>query len=100
LRTDFGWKGLGIRRIVFNHDTSEYQYEVSEPVLTEDEIETKNELTRLFKMLADVDVSGIDKEEKKKYLEETLEQIIIDNDIYFDEGSKDKIFYHLFRYWI
>jgi flagellar protein FlaI len=99
-RTDFGWKGLGIRRIVFNHDTSEYQYEVSEPVLTEDEIETKNELTRLFKMLADVDVSGIDKEEKKKYLEETLEQIIIDNDIYFDEGSKDKIFYHLFRNFI
>ena len=99
-RTGFGWKGLGSRRIIFDNHTNEYRYEVTEPTLTEDEIETKNELTRLFKMLADVDVSGTDKEGKKKYLGETLEQIIIDNDIYFGEGSKDKIFYHLFRNFI
>ncbi len=79
----FGWKGLGIRRITFDETTSEYYYEVVEPELTAHEKEIKKELTHLFKMLADVNVTGLKKEEKKKYLEETLEQIIIDNDITF-----------------
>jgi hypothetical protein len=86
----FGWKGLGSRRIVFDHDINEYRYELSEPVLNEMEMETKNEITRLFKMLADVNVYDIDDEKKKKYLEETLEQIIIDNDIKFDLTEKEK----------
>lgn len=89
-RTGFGWKGLGSRRVVFDHNTNDYLYEVSEPVLDEGELEIKNELTRLFKMLADVNVFGIDKEEKKKYLGETLEQIIIDNDIKFDVSKIEK----------
>lgn len=89
-RKDFGWKGLGSKRIVFDHDINEYRYEVSEPVLDKAELETKNELVHLFKMLADVNVSAIDKDEKEKYLEETLEQIIIDNDVNFkiEEGDK------------
>jgi len=82
-RTDFGWKGLGSRRIVFDHTSNEHQYDVSEPELNEQEMEIKNELVHLFKMLADVNVYDIEKEEKKKYLEETLEQIIIDNDVKF-----------------
>ena len=86
----FGWKGLGSRRIVFDHGINEYRYETSEPVLNEMEMETKNELTRLFKMLADVNVYDIDDEQKKKYLEKTLEQIIIDNDIKFDLTKKEK----------
>jgi flagellar protein FlaI len=95
-RKDFGWKGLGSRRIVFDPNINEYRYEVSEPVLKEEELKTKNELTRLFKMLADVNVFDIDKEEKKKHLEETLERIIIDNDVKFgvkdlDKTSKDSV---------
>ena len=82
-RKGFGWKGLGSRRIVFYPDITEYAYEVSEPVLNEYEKETKRELTHLFKMLADVNISSIDEGEKEKYLEETLEQIIVDNDIKF-----------------
>jgi len=95
-RKGFGWKGLGSRTIVFDQNFNEYRYEVSEPVLNDLELEIKNELTLLFKMLADVNVYGLDKEEKKKYLEETLEQIIVDNDISFDlskmeETDKKKI---------
>ena len=89
-RTDFGWKGLGSRRIVFDHTSSDYQYEVSEPALNKQESEIKNELVHLFKMLADVNVYNIEKEEKAKYLEETLEQVIIDNDVKFSIKEKDE----------
>ena len=84
----FGYKGLGTRRIVFDSSINEYLYEVNEPVLNEDEIEIKEELSHLFKMLADVNISGSDKEEKKKYLEETLEQIIVDNNVKFGPSYK------------
>ena len=89
----FGYNNLGSRRIIFDHNINEYVYEITEPVLNEDEIEIKNELSHLFKMLADVNVTNADKEEKKKYLDETLEQIIIDNNIKFGpryKGSKKK----------
>ncbi len=91
-RKGFGWKGMGIRRITFDEETGEYYYEVVEPVLTPYEEKIRKELTRLFKMLADINVTGLKREEKKKYLEETLEQIIIDNDISFypDEPKKEK----------
>jgi len=96
----FGWNGLGKRRIVFDHTINEYVYLVSEPELNEADLKTKNELARLFKMLADINVTDLEQEDKGKYLQEILEQIIIDNDISFDYGSKDKIFYHIFRDFI
>ena len=89
-KTGFGWKGLGTRRIIFDHDTNEYAYELLEPVLNQDELEIKNELSHLFKMLADVNISNMTKKEKEMYLEKTLEQIIIDNDIKFGEKRKIK----------
>ena len=79
----FGWKGLGTRRIVYYNDINDYIYEVTEPVLNESEKIIKKELSHLFKMLADVDVSKMDMIGKEKYLEETLEQVIIYNDIKF-----------------
>ena len=90
-RTGFGWKGLGTRRIIFDHNVNEYIYELSEPELNEDEKETKDELSRLFKMLANINITNLDKEEKEKYLGETLEQIIIDNNIKFGIKKKSKI---------
>jgi len=99
-RKGFGWKGLGSRKVAFDKNINEYIYHVSEPSLNEEELKTKDELVRLFKMLADINVFGVEKEQKKKHLEEILEQIIIDNDIKFEEKSKDKIFYHIFRDFI
>lgn len=96
----FGYKGLGVRRIVYYHDINEYIYEVDEPVLTEDEKEIKKEVSRLFKMLADINITGIDKEKQEKYLNETLGQIVADNNIKFgpryksskkEKEDKDKI---------
>lgn len=82
-RGGFGWKGLGARRITYYQDLNDYIYEVLEPELNETEKIIKKELSHLFKMLADVDISKMDEIGKEKYLEETLEKIIIDNDIKF-----------------
>jgi len=89
-KTGFGWHGLGSRRIIKNSETGEFLYAVYEPTLTNHEKEVKKELTHLFKMLADVDVANREVEERKKYLEETLENIIVDNDIKFYQVEKKK----------
>jgi len=88
----FGWKKLGNKRIVFDHDhnVNEYRYEVIEPQLNKVEKETKKEISHLFKMLADIDTFDMNEEEKEKFLEDTLEQIIIDNDIKFIGHKDDK----------
>ncbi|DAC71732.1 MAG TPA: secretion system protein E [Thermoplasmata archaeon] len=96
-QTGFGWKKQGARRTVYDHTTHEYIYEVIEPQLNEDEKQVKNEISHLFKMLADINTFDMTNEEKEKFLEETIERIISDNHIYFEEGSKDTIFYHIFR---
>jgi flagellar protein FlaI len=93
----FGWKKQGSKRIIYDHSRHEYSYEVIEPQLNDDEKETKKEISHLFKMLADIDTFDMPQKEKEKFLEETIEQIITDNHIYFDADSKDTIFYHIFR---
>lgn len=93
----FGWKKQGTKRIIYDHTNHEYTYEITEPQLTDKEKQTKNEISHLFKMLADINTFDMTHEEKEKFLEETIEHIISDNHIYFDEGSKDTIFYHIFR---
>ena len=96
-RKGFGWKGLGSRLIIYDERTKEYKYIVREPPLTEEEERIKDELIRLFKLLADIEVFDVDEEGKKKILEESLNQIIRDNGIRIPEGSKDKIFYYIMR---
>ena len=86
----FGYKKLGSRRIVLDHNINEYRYEVIEPQLNETEKEIKNELAHLFKMLADIDTFDMDNEEKEKFLEKTMAQIIIDNDIKLEPEPEQK----------
>jgi flagellar protein FlaI len=96
-QTGFGWKEQGSKRIVYDHVTHDYIYEVMEPQLSEEEKQTKNEIAHLFKMMADIDTFDMSFEEKSKFLEETIEHVIADNHIYIEEGSKDTIYYHIFR---
>lgn len=93
----FGWKKQGTKHVIYDHGLHEYKYEVIEPQLTNKEKETIKELSHLFKMLADIDTFDMPYKEKEKFLEDTLEQIINDNHIHFEERSKDTIFYHIFR---
>ena len=87
----FGYNRLASRRILQDKSSKVYFYEITEPVLTEVEIDIKTELTHLFKMLADVNVANMTEEEKNKFLQETLDQIIIDNDIDFNRRTIIKI---------
>ena len=96
-QTGFGWKKQGTKRIIYDHTNHEFIYEIIEPKLKENEEQTKNEISHLFKMLADINTFDMTYEDKKKFLEETIEHIISDNNIHFDENSKDTIFYHIFR---
>jgi flagellar protein FlaI len=96
-QTGFGWKKQGIKHINYDHTIHEYVYEVIEPELNEDEKQTKDEIAHLFKMLADIDTFDMTGEEKEKFLEGTIERVISDNHIYIADGSKDTIYYHIFR---
>ncbi|RLF43740.1 MAG: hypothetical protein DRN09_04310, partial [Thermoplasmata archaeon] len=93
----FGWKGLGSAAIVFDKRVKEYRYVVREPKLSGEEIKLKNDLTELFKLLADVPVFDADEEKRRDALIESLEQIIRDNKIKVSDESKDRIFYYLVR---
>ncbi|MCX6666258.1 MAG: type II/IV secretion system ATPase subunit [Euryarchaeota archaeon] len=84
----YGWNKLGTKRLVFDHSTNDYRYEVIEPVLNKKEQILKNEISHLFKMLADIDTYSMTKTEKEKFLVETLDQIIRDNSIKFAETKK------------
>ncbi|OYT30192.1 hypothetical protein B6U98_00195 [Thermoplasmatales archaeon ex4572_165] len=102
-QTGFGWDGLGKRRIIKLKETSEYLYQVIEPELKDYEFEIKKEIAHLFKMLADINVSGDDEDEQKKYLQEILDQIVKDNDIKFypvekKEKTDKKSFSEIFQF--
>jgi flagellar protein FlaI len=96
----FGWKHLGSKRIIYDENVNEYKYEVIEPELTESEIKVKKELSHLFKMLADIETFDMTFEEKEKFLVETIEQIIQDNDVKFNKLDKKDIFYDLLTDYI
>ncbi len=88
--TGLGWNKIGKRRIVYDKDINEYLYEIIEPELTEFETEKKKELAHLFKMLADIDAFNMEMEEKESFLKQTLDQIIVDNNISFIPEKKGK----------
>ena len=93
----FGWKGLGCRLIIFDKNLKEYRYIVREPELSEEEKKIKDEIIRLFKLLADIPVSDVGEKEKQVILQRVLDKIIEENDIVIPERSKDKIFYYIMR---
>ena len=96
-QTGFGWKKQGSKHIIYDRVRHETRYEIHEPKVSELEEQTIKELSYLFKMVADIDIYGMPQKEKEKFLENTLERIIIDNQMIIEEESKDVIYYHIFR---
>ena len=89
-KSGFGYKGMGTRMILFDKIEKQYYYYVTEPELSEEEKEIKQEISHLFKMLADVNAADMEKEEKEEFLIKTLDQIIKDNNIKFYGRKKKK----------
>jgi archaeal flagellar protein FlaI len=87
---NYGYKKQAIRQIVFDHNTSEYRYEIIEPQLNQTEQELKNELSHLFKMLADIDTFELDNQEKEKFLQETMDKIIEENNIQLTDETQQQ----------
>ena len=100
LRSGFGWKGLGSRKIYIDPKTNEYLYEVMEPALNKDEENIKNKLIYFFRVRADVDVTDLDDSSRKQSLEKALYKMIKDNHIKLTRESADKIFYYIFQEFI
>ena len=96
-QTGFGWKKQGSKRIIYDRVRHEIRYEVIEPKINDKEKDVIKELAHLFKMVADIDTFGMPLKDKEKFLEQTLEQIILDNHMIFEEDSKNVIFYYIFR---
>jgi len=97
-RTGFGWKGLGSRRIIFDKKIKENIYEVIEPQLSDGDKEIKKKLIYYFRTRTDsTDVSHMDKKQKEKYLEESLDKIVAENHIKLDATSKDNLYYYILQ---
>ncbi|MFH1012996.1 MAG: type II/IV secretion system ATPase subunit [Thermoplasmatota archaeon] len=98
--SNFGWMGLGKIAIEFDDDIKEYVYTVTEPNLTEAEHLIREQLTRIFRLQTDVDVSDNEEENKLGLLKSTLDKLIETNHIVLDETQKNNIYYYLFRDFI
>ena len=96
-KTGFGYKGLGSRKILFDDDTKQYLYCVYEPVLDLKDKLIKNKLIHYFRIRAEVDIFEFDMFQKHKQLENSLNDLIKENNIIVSPQSKDKIFYYIFQ---
>jgi len=100
IRSGFGWKGFGARKIYFDPKINEYRYDVIEPRLTSEENEIKDKIIYFFRVRADADVTDMDDLNKKKSLQLALERIIRDNHFKLTGETKDKILYYIFREFV
>ncbi|MFH0968084.1 MAG: type II/IV secretion system ATPase subunit [Methanobacteriota archaeon] len=84
-------------RITYDHSTHEYTYHVLEPVLTDAEKELLVELKeRLFDTL-DINTKDISKEEAKRKLRASADDIITDFGIKLAPEQREKIHYSMYK---
>jgi len=84
-------------RIIYDHSTHEYTYEVLEPVLTDPEKDLLKELKeRLFDTL-DINTKDLSKDDARKKLRETTDEIMQDYGIKLGPVPREKIFYNMHK---
>ncbi len=84
-------------RITYDHSTHEYTYHVLEPILTEAEKELLVELKeRLFDTL-DINTKDISKEEARRKLRASADDIIVDFGIRLAPEQREKIHYNMYK---
>jgi Type IV secretory pathway, VirB11 components, and related ATPases involved in archaeal flagella biosynthesis len=84
-------------RVIYDHATHEYTYQVIEPVLSEPEQDLLSELKeRLFETL-DINTKDISKEEAQNKLRATVDDILADYGIRLNPVQREKILYNMHK---
>ncbi|MGA2699228.1 MAG: ATPase, T2SS/T4P/T4SS family [Methanoregula sp.] len=84
-------------RVIYDHSTHEYTYQVIEPVLSEPEKDLLKELKeRLFETL-DINTKDISKEEARRQLRSSVDDILADYGIKLSPVQREKILYNMHK---
>ena len=84
-------------RVIYDHATHEYTYQVIEPVLSEPEKDLLKELKeRLFETL-DINTKDISKEEARLQLRNAVDDILADYGIKLNPVQREKLLYNMHK---
>ncbi len=84
-------------RVVYDHDKSEYVYEVWEPQLDTRERELLDMLKDSLQRTLEYEWDKMAEKDKKEYLEEAVESFIHSRGLRLEPASRDKIVYYIIR---
>ena len=84
-------------RVVYDHDRSEYVYEVWEPQLDDREKELLDMLKDSLQRTLEYEWDKMAEKDKKEYLEEAVESFIHSRGLRLEPASRDKIVYYIIR---
>src|SRR3990170_3354350 len=84
-------------RIVYDHDRSEYVYEVWEPQLDEREQKLLDMLKDSLSRTLEYEWDKMAEKDKKEYLEEAVDSFIRSRGLRLEPASKDKVVYSIIR---
>jgi len=84
-------------RIIYDHSTHEYTYQILEPILTEPEKELLKELKdRLFETL-DINTKDMSREDARQKLRTATNDILADYGFKLDPAQKEKLHYNMHK---
>ncbi|HKZ99996.1 MAG TPA: type II/IV secretion system ATPase subunit [Thermoplasmata archaeon] len=84
-------------RVVYDHDRSEYLYEVWEPQLDEREQKLLDMLKDSLARTLEYEWDKMAEKDKKEYLEEAVESFIKSRGLRLEPASRDKVVYYIIR---
>ncbi len=84
-------------RVIYDHDRSEYVYEVWEPQLDDREKELLAMLKESLERTLEYEWDKMAEKDKKEYLEEAVESFIRSRGLRLEPASRDKIVYYIIR---
>ena len=84
-------------RIIYDHDRSEYLYEVWEPQLDEREQKLLDMLKDSLSRTLEYEWDKMKEKDKKEYLDEAVESFIKSRGLRLEPASRDKVVYYIIR---
>ncbi len=84
-------------RVIYDHDESEYVYEVWEPQLNDREKEFLDMIKGSLERTLEYEWDKMAEKDKKEYLQEAVDSFIKSRGLRLEPASKDKIVYYIIR---